>query len=51
MAKKYQILLVPGTFFGCPGYARIAYCVLPRTIEVALPKFQALMEEIKKKTL
>ncbi|NLT48292.1 MAG: pyridoxal phosphate-dependent aminotransferase [Clostridiales bacterium] len=51
MAKKYQILLVPGTFFGCPGYARIAYCVLPGTIEVALPKFQALMEEIKKKTL
>ncbi len=47
MAKKYQVLLVPGTFFGCPGYARIAYCVLPRTIEVAMPKFEALMKEIK----
>lgn len=47
MAKKYQLLLVPGTFFGCPGYVRIAYCVSPKTIETAMPKFKALMDEIK----
>ena len=47
MAKKYQILLVPGTFFGCPGYVRIAYCISPETIKTALPKFEALMKEIK----
>ncbi|MDD2189251.1 MAG: pyridoxal phosphate-dependent aminotransferase [Eubacteriales bacterium] len=47
MAKKYQILLVAGTFFGCPGYTRIAYCISPKTIETALPKFEALMKEIK----
>lgn len=47
MAKKYQLLLVPGTFFGCPGYARIAYCVSPKTIETSLPKFVALMKEVK----
>jgi len=47
MAKKYQILLVPGTFFGCPGYVRIAYCISPETIITALPKFEALMKEIK----
>ena len=49
MARKYQILLVPGTFFGCPGYIRIAYCISPKTIETALPKFEALMNEIKEK--
>ncbi|GAB1475549.1 pyridoxal phosphate-dependent aminotransferase [Bacillota bacterium] len=47
LAKKYQLLLVPGTYFGCPGYARIAYCVSPKTIETALPKFKLLMEEIR----
>lgn len=47
MARKYQILLVPGTFFGCPGYVRIAYCISPETIITALPKFEALMKEIK----
>jgi len=47
MAKKYQILLVPGTFFGCPGCVRIAYCISPETIITALPKFEALMKEIK----
>lgn len=49
MAKKYQILLVAGTFFGCPGYVRIAYCISPKTIETALPKFKALMDEVKNK--
>ena len=26
-AKKYNILVVPGSAFACPGYCRIAYCV------------------------
>ena len=26
-AKKYNILIVPGSAFACPGYVRIAYCV------------------------
>lgn len=26
-AMDYDILLVPGDDFGCPGYARLAYCV------------------------
>ncbi|HBL07356.1 MAG TPA: pyridoxal phosphate-dependent aminotransferase, partial [Clostridium sp.] len=37
MAKKYNILIVPGTSFACPGYIRIAYCVAYSTIENALP--------------
>ena len=25
--KKYNILMVPGSSFACPGYVRLAYCV------------------------
>lgn len=47
LAKKKNILIVPGTSFGCPGYVRIAYCVAYKTIEKALPGFKALIEELK----
>ncbi|TGE40100.1 pyridoxal phosphate-dependent aminotransferase [Desulfosporosinus fructosivorans] len=47
LAKKKNILLVPGTVFGCPGYVRIAYCVAYYKIEKALPYFKALIEEVK----
>lgn len=47
MAKKYNILIVPGVSFACPGYIRIAYCVGYSTIENALPGFKALIESIK----
>jgi len=45
LAKKKNILLVPGTVFGCPGYVRIAYCISYYKIEKALPHFKALIEE------
>ncbi|HNX29795.1 MAG TPA: pyridoxal phosphate-dependent aminotransferase [Syntrophomonadaceae bacterium] len=45
LAKKKNILIVPGTSFGCPGYARIAYCVAYKTIEHALPGFKDLINE------
>ena len=44
-AKKYNILLVPGSSFGCPGYVRIAYCVAYETIVNSLPKFAELAKE------
>lgn len=44
-AKKYHILLVPGSSFACPGYVRIAYCVSYETIVNAMPGFQKLAEE------
>ena len=47
MAKKYNLLMVPGTSFACPGYVRIAYCVAYQTIENSLPSFKALIEELK----
>ena len=44
-AKKYHILVVPGSSFACPGYVRIAYCVSLETIENALPYFEKLAQE------
>lgn len=41
-AKEFQILLVPGSSFGCAGFVRIAYCVAYETIQHALPKFREL---------
>ena len=45
-AKEYNILLVPGSAFTCPGYARIAYCVAKQTIENSLPAFEKLAKEL-----
>ena len=44
-AKKYNILVVPGASFACPGYVRIAYCVSKATIENSMPGFKKLGEE------
>ena len=45
-AKKYDLLVVPGDGFGCPGYFRICYCVSYEMILKSLPAFKALIEEI-----
>ena len=47
-AKKYDLLLVPGTDFGCPGHFRLAYCTKTETIERSLPLFKKLAEEYRK---
>ena len=44
-AKKYDLVLVPGDSFGCPGHVRVSYCVPTEQIKRALPKFRALAEE------
>lgn len=46
-AKKYNILMVPGSSFACPGYVRLAYCVSYECIQNSLPAFAKLMEEFK----
>ena len=38
--KKYNILVVPGSSFACPGYVRISYCVSYGQIERSLPAFR-----------
>ena len=42
--QKHNVLVVPGTGFGLPGYFRISYCVDDRTLRGALPGFKAAME-------
>lgn len=44
-AKNYNILMVPGSSFACPGYVRLAYCVAHETIVNSLPKFKELAKE------
>ena len=44
-AKKHNILIVPGTSFGCSGYVRIAYCVARKMIENSIPAFRKLAGE------
>ena len=44
-AKKYNLLMVPGSSFAGPGYVRISYCVSHEQIVRSLPKFEALAKE------
>lgn len=46
-ALKYNILIVPGSGFGCPGHFRLAYCVDFTSIKNSIPAFKALAEECK----
>ena len=44
--KKYNILMVPGSSFACPGYVRLAYCVSYETIVNSLPHFAEVAKEM-----
>lgn len=46
-ALKYNLLLVPGKGFGCPGHFRISYCVSLKTIERSLPAFSRLYNDFR----
>lgn len=46
-AQAYDLLLVPGRDFGCPGYFRAAYCVRTKMIEKSLPRFEELTKSYK----
>ncbi len=45
LAQKHNILLVPGTGFGAPGYFRIAYCIDAAIIERSLPAWEKLAKD------
>lgn len=47
-AKQYNLVLIPGDDFGCPGYVRISYCVPTEVIKRALPAFEKLAKEYQK---
>lgn len=41
-AKQFNLLLVPGSAFGCPGHFRISYCISYEKIKNSLPAFEKL---------
>jgi len=43
-AKEFNLLLVPGTGFGCPGYFRLSYCIGVDTIENSKEAWTKLAE-------
>jgi len=45
--QKFNVLTVPGSGFGGPGYFRIAYCVSEGVIQRAAPKFREALEALK----
>lgn len=43
-AKQFNLLLVPGSAFGCPGHFRISYCISKKRVENSLPAFEKLWQ-------
>lgn len=46
-AKKYNLLIVPGSSFNCPGFFRLSYCISYDKIEKSLDAFTKLAKEFK----
>jgi aspartate aminotransferase len=44
-AVKYNLLVVPGSGFGCPGHIRLSYCIDLETIRRSLPAWTKLAAE------
>ena len=44
--QEHNVLVVPGTGFGLPGYFRISYCVDDRTLEGSLSGFRTAFEAL-----
>lgn len=51
IAKKFNLLLVPGSSFGCSGFVRISYCISYNKIERSLQAFTKLADYIKENKL
>ena len=43
-AMSKDVLLMPGSDFGCPGYLRLCYCVSYDTVVRSLPLFEELIK-------
>lgn len=46
-AKKYNLILVKGSAFGCGGYVRLAYCIAHEKVVRSLDAFAKLAQEYK----
>jgi aspartate aminotransferase len=47
LLREENILVVPGSGFGTPGYFRIAYCVADSVIAGSMPGFERAMRKAK----
>ena len=45
---KHNVLIVPGSGFGTPGYFRLSYCVEDYVLEGALRQFNKVQETLDK---
>lgn len=43
-ALKYDLVLVPGDSFGCPGFFRMAYCIATQKVEKSLAALRRFVE-------
>jgi aspartate aminotransferase len=43
-AMKYDLVLVPGDSFGCPGYFRMAYCIETEKVKRAMEALRKFVE-------
>ena len=46
-AKEFNLLLVPGRAFGCPGYFRMSYCIAHEKIEKSLVAIKEVADYFK----
>ena len=44
-AMQYDLALVPGDTFGCPGYFRMAYCIETEKVRRSLPALEKFVRE------
>ena len=44
-ALRYDLVLVPGDTFGCPGYFRMAYCIDTEKVKRSLPALRKFVKE------
>ena len=42
--RKYDLIMVPGDGFGCPGYFRMAYCIDTEKVERSLVALRRFVE-------
>lgn len=42
---QYDLVLVPGDTFGCPGYFRMAYCIETEKVRRAMPAMRRFVEQ------
>ena len=47
LLMEENVLAVPGSGFGCPGYCRLAFCVDKKTIVGSAPAFRRVMDALR----